>query len=406
MHTKAVLVILNLVHGSDVPDRDDHHVDHTCLIQVQTRVQSRQREQGSTDDVLYPFVHIPKTAGQSFWQCIQDQMEARGLSSSWKRVFPNSGHSFAAPGCGSSKDPAMKRMAQWTAVTNVGQFNEAAWWNDLKEHAGVHCSASELQSCISSGFSENVSQDPSRQSWMTQWVSGHPWNRQAPQTKYITILRHPLPRVLSEYYYCAKTVNLGGSEHVLWAWSAWWPQELFLASFSLQTWISSPYNNAHNRMTKQLGAKVQIYPQGNCLNINYTSYSRYWAQRYGFDGWSPKLESVINKDTALLESVKQDDQALHVGVLEDMGGSVARLLEKVMGLKSHSMSSVRCQDPKAMPEDKVHASDRPETSAIKKELIDEILARNQLDLELWKHFAKANNDLVSPSYKLRPFLNF
>jgi len=243
----------------------------------------------------------------------------------------------------------------WTAikaVANAGQVCERPnpvmlWppgipWGDMgcSSH-GVHCSHSEITDCYLShkmGQAQKGhcgAKKPKRR-LPERWLAKSPvYTIRA--FKFITVLRKPVDRVVSEYYWWRPK---SGEKA--------WDRELHAATKGgLMGWALSPHNNAHNRMTKQ----VAFFPSmrapgtrgGSCTSYGAEPEKVFWSALYNRsvdDG----LWAAVNQDDKLLDNAirSMSDRFAVVGLTERMGDSLAVICNVVVRLTQGLPWDSRC----------------------------------------------------------------
>jgi hypothetical protein len=249
------------------------------------------RRPGRNDVIV--FVHIPKTAGSVFFDKMRGR--AKGL-----KYYPDGQHSFHDRGCGEKGGTA-------------------------------HCDYTELAMCFEKDY--------------TKGMPSH-LLRPATQLKYVTLLREPVQRVVSEYFWgCGAKVNKRFTgEHegkVLFDW----PRSLWnnMANSclkgaplaELQKWFKEPSNPAHNRYMKMLAdnsAASTLSRKHNCIIGNEADSMAVWGGRYGVksgDASAPKsrgeLWQTLNRDHKLFEEVMDiiENRFWFVGILEELDLSMS-----------------------------------------------------------------------------------
>lgn len=285
--------------------------------------------------VIYPFIHIPKCAGSEFWECFWSSLpRLEDGDPTWSHMFPSTGWSYHSLGCSSHPK------------------------------GGAHCTVDELEDCLVGGFAT---------------TPNYKYSPQPTSHKFITILRNPVTRVLSEYYWWTQPGKVVTA----------WPNELILAAKDgLKEWVLSPYNVAHNRMVKHLapppGIKAPVRAGlPDCMAFNMTTYFQAWSGQYGHRIWEGGLEDAINRDVLL---VQRAHKAIFFAALqEDMDASVAKLRSLVLDQPRHNFTCGPGRNPK-----QYHKSHAPPLDAIDPQVIREIKNRNKLDEALYESFAKTD----------------
>eukprot|EP01104_Vermistella_antarctica_P020587 TRINITY_DN8867_c0_g1_i1.p1 TRINITY_DN8867_c0_g1~~TRINITY_DN8867_c0_g1_i1.p1 ORF type:complete len:604 (-),score=94.83 TRINITY_DN8867_c0_g1_i1:76-1887(-) len=255
--------------------------------------------------------------------------------------FPDGSHSWNVLGCN-----AKQGSPKYLPRPSVGP---------------THCSYAEILSCLQSHdarFTSSPSVPPHK-------VVPH---LRAPHLAFVTLLREPVARVVSEYFWWRHTCNTGVSLRS-------WPTQLCVdmnvgimdahskvslpptkraqASFAhmekftvdeermrFLAWVKSPYNVAHNRQTKQLSLTasspslrhnnppdVRVKKMLNvdeCIGFLGELQEAYWGAYYhegpagqnhsgsggsgrqwAYRSWKDGLEQCINMDTRLLTLAKE-----------------------------------------------------------------------------------------------------
>lgn len=151
--------------------------------------------------------------------------------------------------------------------------------------------------------------------------------------KFITVLREPVDRVVSEYYYIARLASMPhGKNKVELAMD-----ESLLEAYQsgLMAWALSPYNNAHNRMTKQLAFFPSMRAPGQgrrqCTSFGAEDEKQYWSALYDRsvdDG----LWATVNQDDELLKNAisSLSDRFAAVAITERMNDSLTVICNAVV----------------------------------------------------------------------------
>ncbi|CAK0835635.1 unnamed protein product [Prorocentrum cordatum] len=224
-----------------------------------------------------------------------------------------------------------------------------------------HCSLPELQNCIGNGWSP---------------VQG--------RHAYITILRDPVDRVMSEFYFLAKVPDLRATN--------WCPElqrivdpmqeRKVLEKPSLDhltEWVMSRFNHAHNRQTKQIVAPIKPFKQKRpiCLNRDVPWYYELWLGATGHE--RETLEEALNEDSSLVERAKEElaSNFAFVAILERLEESQAALA-RLLGIEAGLLRT------------RVHAaSAKPRRRDVPEEVLAAIEGRNRADRALYE-FAEAH----------------
>jgi hypothetical protein len=221
------------------------------------------------------------------------------------------------------------------------------------------------------------------------------------------MVRDPVERVLSEYYFIKKTLGLV-AERVYepesytsrLAWEIWPPEiQEIAARDSIMEWINAPNNPAHNLMAKAVAAadleapvlrqssQHSLHPS-SCVNLDRRDYDTYWRQRYS---GSSDVEKAINSDLDLLGVAIQtlDERFEFVGLTERFEESVS-LLRSKLGMSIIGGSSVGVSDTMrsisdAVRKEMAHSSGKPVVDNVPGEIIEAIRQKNKLDVALYEH---------------------
>ena len=276
----------------------------------------------STNTTILPFIHIPKTGGSSFWLKLKQKIGSS--SPKIKNILypPKNFKSFNSPGCKKGKS-----------------------------FGNTHCGFVELENCFNQGWAE---------------IKNHYMSR-----KYISIIRHPVQRVISEYYWW-KSRNCNPA----------WSESLCQDRENFKNWILNEENTAHNRQVKSFYGDIndldqpdhKIYATTNvqntvsCLNINSTAT----FLRFG------RNVTDLNQNFQILKSVIENLERnfIFVGLSSHITISVDLLKNILTGQETpHSL-------PRKRTKRAFHRSkNRPEFFDL--ELLKLIAERNQLDMKLY-----------------------
>lgn len=239
---------------------------------------------------IHVFVHIPKSGGQSFFDVINREYDRAGYTNASNLfLFPETGFSHASHGC---VDPS-------------------------KRVAGTHCGVSEIHDCITSNRA----------------IRNHQriiYDHESTKLKFITILRNPVKRVVSEYFYwkpCKSNSLIP------------WGEQLCQDANSFESWLGSPSNVVHNRMVKQLVmlprmSEKRVVP-AHCTTFHFANVHEYFRNYYNIskDAKNPRrviaaVENRINEDKSLLQNAKRvlREEFFFVGFQDRMENSTVELL--------------------------------------------------------------------------------
>lgn len=243
---------------------------------------------------LLVFVHIPKCAGDSFFRAARIISSSAVMSLQW---FPGHGvpdrlgRPILATECApdASRGTQCKPRHSW----NAPGCGENPW-------GGTHCGFAELSACIAAG---SATMPVNSASPLTAGARAIEQRFDAP--RYVTVIRDPAERVVSEYLWWRKKCKGGRQSD--------WRSELCSAAgggggnplVHFRAWLESPYNNAANRMTRMLadvpGGFNPAAP-GECISYDPQKQEAFWGERYNNTAYGAGLAAAINADTALAEN--------------------------------------------------------------------------------------------------------
>lgn len=314
----------------------------------------------SVDTSVLGFMHIPKCSGSSFHKKLceltkgSSSTRSPGLSLSWFNSCKK--NSFNSHGC--------QNWSKW---------------------GGTHCGFHEMQDCLLSNRAHTHISNKFRK---VQIPAGK-------RPMFVTILRDPVERVISEFFwwraakgqFCKATV--------------WGACLCNAARQGLDTWIESPCNMAHNRQIRYFlmdGVKAPINRQGHqhCAAFFLKPTVVYWEQRlnHSFD---KDLVEYMNNDHSLVQAAITvlEQEFWFVGIQEDYEGSqklFSALYELVYGRKPG----------KSISKSRFHASKRGSVTDDQRRAIAD---RNRLDLQLyhyvWVRFIQASARYLGPQEQMQ-----
>jgi len=292
---------------------------------------------------LHVFIHIPKCAGDSLYNALTvlpsmavfQSHELQKLSNlAW---FPSPEHidrkqpgqSWNSPGCGK-------------------------FW-----YGGTHCGFAETNDCIAAGLAR-IAQVP--RGWHGLGT---------PPLLYVAIIREPMLRILSEFYYWHGELN-----------KPFW--HVSIRNASLSQWARSPLNTAHNRMTVALADNLPLRAsttEAECTTLSAERAIRFWSTHYSC---GPEAHGrILNLDDSVLEGALANamKRFTFIGIQEDIGGSLA-LFARLHGwnLKPAQIAQITRV---------THASSRAQHPEPDPELQSDIKKRNRLDMMLYAHLRDA-----------------
>jgi hypothetical protein len=191
---------------------------------------------------------------------------------------------------------------------------------------------------------------------------------------YYTILRDPVERVISEYFWWY------GNKHSAWT------DGMKLHHQNITAWIVEPTNVAHNRQALTLlamsGAKIPTPISGRenqeCLSLEGNLMYEFIAQKYGsIEAVNTELDYMVSAE--YMEALNIG----FVGVMEDMPGSLRKL---------DSLIHVDRRDKGGQPKKgNQHKSKKNAAVAADPKIRALIAERNRLDMLLYYY---ARSELV------------
>ena len=207
------------------------------------------------DDLLI-YLHVPKTAGSTYRKLL---VNAKSEFTNW---YPNkTTHSWNSPGC----------------IKN-------------RNFGGTHCSVAELTNCVEKGFLEGVSENHK---------DGED-NVKNPRLNFVTVLRHPVDRVISEYFWWKNPNNINHRPC-----APAWNREMCKVQENITAWVLSGHNTAHNRQFKSMIGLVKMRTPGwspmECNNLNGKHDFMFWNR---FMSDSELGDSEVLSDSDFYKSSK------------------------------------------------------------------------------------------------------
>ena len=177
--------------------------------------------ESSPEKTLLPLIHVPKTGGSSFYEHLKDW----ALSENYPYTaafYPN------------LEGIESKRNTSIASYHSPGCRSSHSW-------GATHCSYSELHDCFDKDLANLKKSDQNLEQTQTQaqaQTSNFYSSKFRDQRKYFAIIRHPITRVLSEFWWWREKCVVQKLKT--------WPDPLCRHINNLKDWILSPYNNVHN----------------------------------------------------------------------------------------------------------------------------------------------------------------
>ena len=294
--------------------------------------------------MLFVYIHIPKCAGDGFYQALRRYPGVSNALSFFPSLMELSHASF---GC----------MANGAA--------------------GTHCGVSEIGTCLSTGAAR---------------LSGPAYQLPRPVAPlYVAILREPVQRSISEYFWwrphCEAKAKLA-------TWDVFfpWPQELCM--LNLSEWARHPINPAPNRMTKAL---VDLPAMGRgipghkraCVTMAALDAAVFWQGYYSAPTLGAAYER-LNQDNALLDNalLTLSTRFAFLALTEELERSV-QLFGWLQGLPArHVSTNGAFSHSSKLEQSKTNSSSTPD--------LFELTRRNRLDGILYTH-ARASFEQAAAS---------
>jgi len=282
----VVFSILSQYHGMAFLE------DSERVVTIREYCERFHTQQEDSNHAIHAWMHIPKTAGTTAYN-----MYMKALHDNNFTIYPNKGgNDWNTPGCG-GKDT----------------------------HGGTHCARSEIQDCLTHIYPER-------------------------SYKFHTIIRHPVERVISEYFWW-KRGNTGA-----------WTSSMHATKYDLRKWLLDEGNVANNRQAVYFLLDTVFSPDCTAFTGNKTLH---WIEKtFG-------STDALNSQT-ITHSVL--DKFAFVAIMDDMKNSTAQF-KKIFGVDAKNLKSSK---------DRHSARKQPVNLSIRKLIED----RNRLDMKLYR-MAKA-----------------
>eukprot|EP00039_Didymoeca_costata_P006686 m.92409 g.92409 ORF g.92409 m.92409 type:complete len:371 (+) comp13350_c0_seq2:347-1459(+) len=319
------------------------------------------------------FVHVPKCAGSSFLAMARDMTTAANADIAW---YPNNeSHSWNAPGCLQGK--SLKH------VTHCGFHDLYGCFHDRKEM-------------------RNVSE-----------YLPYNWHRDQ-DTRFVTVLREPVERVISEFFWWRRTCHhfigvISNKLKVLTQFlqgdhveGKYWQDELCkmaqalpdVSPNSIAKWVSSPFNNGANRMTKQFAMHSEKYESSadSCLAFSADRQAEFWPKMYNLD-YEEGLEDAINNDTAFVyKTIHTIEMNFDFVAIQEQLQSSLRLLQYHLNIPQNTVyqdevEKYKIHKKKGNTKNADIAKSDPNLRAV-------IQRHNRLDVILFEHFSSLFNETI------------
>ena len=293
------------------------------------------------------YIHIPKTAGSTFKSKIDAVTQKINLKSiDYEKIYSkkSSNQKFKSKSKQKTKNPHF----EWYPDSDTHSWNSLGCRKGA-QFGATHCGFSEIRSCIDSHEATlNYSK--------------------LDTIKYFSVIRDPVERVISEYFWWKNEATPGA-----------WTESLKQASKNFTAWILHPDNSAHNRQFNSFVDFSDIgHPESHdddCLNLKGDWFVEYW---YGKRSWKHQGLSDLELTKNVFDNVQRNFG--FIGVLEEMEESLG-ILEFLLGGEIEKTVKNIPQSEKQGKKRKTHSSNKGKVTVIQKRLIWE---RNQLDLALYK----------------------
>ena len=301
--------------------------------------------------ILLPFLHIPKTAGSTM-KLIIDLFDF-----SWplkKSVYPSKKFkSFNSPGC---------------IVTS--------------SYGGTHCSYSELKDCIDRKlllWPENFEKFNEKG---RQYVMSNSKNQIMEdfeikiKTKFISIVRHPIERVLSEYYWWAKVADRDDGRCA----NAWHIESCSVRD-NLKHWVMHPFNTAHNRQVKSLANLPKMKAPGSryrqCLNLDGQADHKFFGS----------YQTLNSNKSLIINAIRNiEENFAFIGIYEDinLSGHLSKIiLSYINDPLQIDFDEDFINDRSKGKFSPSHSTNDSKPEIFDREILDMIFERNQLDMVLY-----------------------
>ena len=312
------------------------------------------------------FIHIPKCAGTAFFnRCREVTSQGPGRTRATGETEPGPADGFTwypQEACYTSLADGRSEICRTNSWNSPGCSSEP--------FGGTHCGVSETADCLDRGLAQLKP----------------PLGPDDAKPLFVTIIRNPVERVLSEYAWWRKrcveerawTAGLCAAPKIRGAT----PEERLLA------WVNTHENNAHNRMTKMLAhlpaMRAPGASQSHCATFDAVRQVEFWSGHYNLT-MAEGLEDRLNADTGLLENAIRtlESRFAFVGVQEHLELS-ATAFARMFGFGNGTVAAAAAAAAAAGAAREVHShkSNRGKLE-VSEAAIVRIKERNRLDLLLY-----------------------
>ena len=347
------------------------------------------------EKTLLPYIHIPKTAGSDFRQKIT-KFKFYNNFQNWSyqtSLYPRMGEikSFNSPGCKPSvvksgthctfqeTDECIRNDFGAINVTNFGDMEEYFEWEKLDSgRTAVE-------------YKKDKNGRPKILNWMPI--------KNFQQIKYWSIIRSPITRILSEYYFWRHPEMI---EKKTFKFSKW-TDPMNRNCDTLENWLAAPEQTAFNRQIKSFypgQSKDSPDPlgfragnPGKCTALDgkrdwwYMSTPNLYRHDRASSSWSSEKLSPSDKLNdnfqVLVDTIKNiENNFLFIGILEDFENSVKIMKILFLHSKPEEISFDINREKR-----NVHSSGSSERNYSIK-VLDQIFDKNLLDMLLWDYLSQ------------------
>ena len=374
---------------------------------------------------LIPWIHIPKTAGLSTKNKFNEILNYKTSNSPYKNsLFPNHfAKSSNHPGCFTNRimsgghcrfsevDQCLKKDA-----ANLFPYPEFFWEEYYSKPLSVRKMVNldedkNLRSVILHKESHKIEEyDNQTAQYFNQFYRPiHSYDYQ--NIKYLSTIRHPIVRGISEYYYRkpTKTNNMNCAHG---SWTKFMCSEIKNSSFSILDWTIDPNgeNTSHNRMTrsffdetfynKNASFGIATHKMGanavGPMDLNYLK--KHFGQNVN------NANDLNEKYEVVYHAIKNvEKNFMFVSILEDIENSftIFEILVQAFSVENafrklelekigrQLEEKLKIDNPGEQLEHKSHSTSargRPEKFKIS--LLIKLFEKNKLDIILWEYLKR------------------